>query len=55
MISLVQEIVQNGGSVAFALQSIITILAGVAYYDQLQQFNDVQSLSLPRLEPNSGV
>ncbi|KAN0099798.1 hypothetical protein V8E51_013573 [Hyaloscypha variabilis] len=44
MVALVQEILQSGGSIAFALQSIITGLAGVAYYDQLQQFNDVNSI-----------
>ncbi|KAE9364718.1 hypothetical protein N431DRAFT_431530 [Stipitochalara longipes BDJ] len=45
MIALVQEIVQSGGTIAFALQSIITSLASVAYYDQLQQFNDVNSIT----------
>jgi hypothetical protein len=39
--ALVQEILQQGGSIAFALQSILTTLAGIAYYDQLQQFNGV--------------
>jgi hypothetical protein len=45
MIALVQEILQNGGSIAFAMQSIITVLTGVAYYDQLQQFNDVNNVT----------
>ena len=45
MISLVQEIIQNGGSIAFAMQSIVTSLSSTAYYDQLQQFNDVNTIS----------
>ena len=45
MISLVQEILQNGGSIAFAMQSIITVLTGIAYYDQLQQFNDASKIT----------
>ncbi|KAL5316380.1 hypothetical protein ACEPPN_015425 [Leptodophora sp. 'Broadleaf-Isolate-01'] len=45
MVALVQEILQSGGSIAFALQSVITSLTGVAYYDQLQQFNNVNSIS----------
>ncbi|KAE9381175.1 hypothetical protein N431DRAFT_440063 [Stipitochalara longipes BDJ] len=39
LIALGQKILQQGGSVAFALQSIMTVLTGIAYYDQLQQFN----------------
>ena len=37
---LFQEIVQSGGSIAFALQSLITLLSSMAYYDQLGQFNN---------------
>jgi hypothetical protein len=37
---LFQEIVTNRGSVAFALQSLYTILAGMAYYDQPGQFDN---------------
>lgn len=37
---LFQDIVAHGGSVAFALQSLITLLASMAYYDQLAQFNN---------------
>ena len=45
MISLVQEIVHSGGSIAFTMQSIITILTGLAYYDQLLQFNDLSNIT----------
>jgi hypothetical protein len=37
---LFQDIIAHGGSVAFALQSIITLLASMAYYDQLAQFDN---------------
>ncbi|KAI9725757.1 MAG: Mitochondrial outer membrane protein iml2 [Chrysothrix sp. TS-e1954] len=37
--SLFQEIVQAGGSVAFAIQSILTSMATTSYYQQLPQFN----------------
>lgn len=36
---LVQEILQNGGSVAFALQSMITLLSSMTYYDNLGNFD----------------
>lgn len=36
---LFQQILENGGDVAFALQSILTVFTGMTYYDQLQQFN----------------
>ena len=39
---LFQEIITNGGSVAFALQSLITLLSSMAYYDQLAQFNRIE-------------
>jgi hypothetical protein len=39
-IFLFREIVKTGGSVAFALQSLITILAGMAYYEQLGEFDN---------------
>ena len=42
---LFQEIVQSGGSVAFALQSLITLLASMAYYDQLGQFDNKAPIS----------
>ncbi|KAE9362772.1 hypothetical protein N431DRAFT_475612 [Stipitochalara longipes BDJ] len=35
------EIINNGGSVAFAIQSIFTVLAGMAYYDQFDYFDAV--------------
>ena len=38
---LFQEIVQSGGSIAFALQSLLTVVAGIAYYEQLPQFHKV--------------
>jgi hypothetical protein len=31
---------RTGGSIAFALQSTITLLASMAYYDQLAQFDN---------------
>ena len=36
---IVQEILKNGGDIAHALQSLITVMSGLTYYDQLQQFN----------------
>lgn len=42
---LFQEIVQSGGSVAFALQSLITLLSSMAYYDQLGQFDNKAPIS----------
>lgn len=45
MISLVQEILHSGRSIAFTMQSIITILTGLAYYDQLAQFNDLNNIT----------
>ena len=38
-VAFFQDIVGNGGSVAFALQSMYTVMAGMAYYDQLAQFD----------------
>ncbi|KAI9711675.1 MAG: hypothetical protein M1812_007108 [Candelaria pacifica] len=37
--TLFQEIIVAGGSVAFAIQSLITVFSGLAYYDQLPQFD----------------
>ena len=42
---LFQDIVQSGGSIAFALQSLITLLSSMAYYDQLGQFNKRAQIS----------
>ena len=42
---LFQEIVQSGGSIAFALQSLITLLSSMAYYDQLGQFDNKAPIS----------
>lgn len=36
---LFQQIVQSGGSAAFALQSLITVLSSITYYDQLGLFD----------------
>jgi hypothetical protein len=44
-ISLVQETLQHGGSIAVAVQSLVTSLASIAYYDQLQQFNGKGNVS----------
>ena len=38
-IGLFQEILQTGGSVAFALQSLITLFSSMTYYEQLPRFN----------------
>jgi hypothetical protein len=37
---LFQDILANGGSVAFALQSHLTTLASMMYYDQIAQFDN---------------
>jgi hypothetical protein len=39
-ISLFQEIVQGGGSIAFALQSLLTTVASMTYYDQIAEFDN---------------
>lgn len=36
---LIQEILRTGGTVAFALQTMITLLSGMTYYDQMGQFD----------------
>lgn len=36
---LIQEILQTNGSIAFALQTMITLLSSMAYYDQMGQFD----------------
>lgn len=36
---LVQEILKTNGSIAFALQTMITLLTSMAYYDQMGQFD----------------
>lgn len=45
IVALVQEILNNGGGIVFALQSILTVLSGLAYYDQMLQFNGVDDVS----------
>lgn len=44
-IFLVQDILQHNGSIAFALQSLITSLSSTAYYDQLKQFNSMNNVT----------
>ncbi|KAK3348648.1 hypothetical protein B0T25DRAFT_546166 [Lasiosphaeria hispida] len=39
---LFQEIVANGGSVAFALQAILTVLSSMTYYDNIQNFDRME-------------
>lgn len=34
-----QEILKTNGSIAFALQTMITLLSGITYYDQMAQFD----------------
>jgi hypothetical protein len=41
---LVQEILQTGGSIAFALQSLITLLNSMTYYDNLGNFDRSDSV-----------
>lgn len=43
---LFQEIIADGGSIAFAIQSLITLLSSMAYYDQLGQFDNVAAVAL---------
>jgi len=42
---LFQDILSHGGSVAFALQSHLTTLASMVYYDQMAQFDNQASVS----------
>jgi hypothetical protein len=42
---LFQEILQSGGSAAFALQALITSLSNIAYYDQLAQFDKSETVA----------
>jgi hypothetical protein len=42
---LFQEIVSHNGSVAFALQSLLTTITTMAYYDQLAQFDSSAAIS----------
>ncbi|OAP60093.1 hypothetical protein AYL99_05095 [Fonsecaea erecta] len=42
---LVQEILQAGGSLSFAMQSIVTVLSELAYYQQVQQLNGVSNVT----------
>jgi hypothetical protein len=42
---LVQEILQTGGSLAFAMQSVVTVLSELAYYQQLQQLNGISNVT----------
>ena len=41
-----QEIVGRGGSVAFAIQSLITLLSSMAYYDQIGQFDNIDAVEV---------
>ncbi|KAK0640636.1 hypothetical protein B0T16DRAFT_200847 [Cercophora newfieldiana] len=41
---LMQEILMTGGSMAFALQSLLTTLSAAAYYDQMGQFDNVSTV-----------
>jgi hypothetical protein len=47
---LVQDILRNGGNIAFALQSIITVLSGSAYYDQLPVFDHKDNITASTFE-----
>jgi hypothetical protein len=43
---LFQEMVATGGSVAFALQAMITVLSRKAYYDQIAHFDNNQPVEV---------
>lgn len=43
--ALFQQILREQGSIAFAIQSILTVFTGMTYYDQLQQFNNVDDIN----------
>lgn len=45
-IRLVQEILRTGGTIAFALQTMITLLSGMVYYDQMGQFDKVTAADM---------
>ena len=45
LVSLTQDILRQGGSAAFAVQSLLTVLASNIYYDQMEQFNDGQNVT----------
>lgn len=45
LIDLVQEILQSGGPLSFAMQSIVTVLTEIAYYQQLQQLNGISNVT----------
>ena len=45
LVTLTQEILRQGGSAAFAVQSLLTVLASNIYYDQMDQFNDRQNVT----------
>lgn len=45
LIGLTQEILQAGGSLSFAMQSIVTSLTELAYYQQVQQLNGVSDVT----------
>ena len=42
---LFQQILLGGGSIAFAIQSLLTTFTGMSYYDQLQQFNSANEIN----------
>ncbi|KAE9367389.1 hypothetical protein N431DRAFT_416001 [Stipitochalara longipes BDJ] len=39
LVGIFQEVLQNGGSIAFAVQCMVTLLSSMAYYDVLPLFN----------------
>ncbi|KAL8804267.1 MAG: hypothetical protein Q9200_005888 [Gallowayella weberi] len=43
--ALFQEILNNRGDIAFALQSILTVFTGMVYYDQLERFNSPNQIT----------
>ena len=43
--ALFQQILKEQGSIAFALQSILTVFTGMTYYDQLEQFNNIDDIN----------
>lgn len=43
--ALFQQILKEQGSIAFAIQSILTVFTGMTYYDQLEQFNNIGDIN----------
>lgn len=47
--SFIDEMLSDNSSLGFAMQSAITVLAGMAYYEQLPSFDEVTTVQITRL------